>query len=85
MIDVYELRQVGREYCQTEGSEHYKSRTIEPIDYLYANNLLEDFAIGNIIKYATRFKHTRNPADLKKVSDYAHILCGTELIKKAEQ
>jgi hypothetical protein len=34
-----------------------------------------------MIKYATRFKQTRNLDDLKKVSDYAHLLCGLELSK----
>ena len=81
-MNVYEARHAGRTYCcDTEGSDHYKEGGVEPIDLLIAKGLIEDFCIGNMIKYATRFKTTRNLVDLKKVSDYSHILCGVELAK----
>ena len=80
MKSIYEIRKLGEDYCKTEGSGHYKQKDgIEPIDLLINNDLIEDFCIGNMIKYAFRFKKTRNLEDLKKVSDYAHILCGNEL------
>lgn len=83
-MNVYEARHAGREYCcNTEGSEHYKEGGVEPIDLMIAKGVIEDFCIGNMVKYATRFKITRNLVDLKKVSDYAHILCGIELNKPA--
>lgn len=83
-MNVYEARHAGREYCcSTEGSDHYKEGGLEPLDLMIAKGLAEDFCIGNISKYAFRFKKTRNPDDLKKVSDYAHILCGIELNKSA--
>ena len=81
-MNVYEARHAGREYCNTEGSEHYKEGGIEPLDLMIAKGIVEDFCIGNMSKYAFRFKKTRNLDDLKKVSDYAHILCGVELLKK---
>ena len=87
-MNVYEARHAGREYCcKTEGSDHYKEGGVEPLDLMIAKGLSEDFCIGNMSKYAFRFKKTRNLEDLKKVSDYAHILCGVELAKKnkAEQ
>ena len=81
-MTVYEARAAGREYCNnTQGSEHYKGGEIEPLDLMISKGLAEDFCIGSIIKYATRFKKTRNPDDLKKVSDYAQILCGIEIKK----
>lgn len=76
---VYHYRAVGRDYCQTEGSEHYMADALEPIDLMIAQGVHEGFFIGNILKYASRFRHTRNLDDLKKVSDYAHLLCGVEL------
>ena len=79
LMDVYQARQKGREYCQTEGSSHYQEGGIEPLDLLISKGMAEDFCLGNIIKYAARFKHTRNYNDLKKVADYAHILCGLGL------
>ena len=86
-MNVYEARHKGREFCnQTEGSDHYKEGGIEPLDLMIAKGIVEDFCIGNMSKYAFRFKKTRNLEDLKKVSDYAHILCGVELNKlEAEQ
>lgn len=83
-MNVYEARHAGRTYCNdTEGSEHYKGG-VEPLDLLIAKGLIEDFCIGNMIKYSTRFKVTRNLVDLRKVSDYAQILCGVELDKQTE-
>ena len=87
-MNVYEARHTGREYCcKTEGSDHYKEGGVEPLDLMIAKGLAEDFCIGNMSKYAFRFKKTRNLEDLKKVSDYAHILCGVELgkINEAER
>ena len=81
------MRKSGREYCQTEGSEHYKAvNALEPMDLIIAKGLAEDFCLANIIKYASRFKQTQNLKDLRKISDYAHILCGfkLELSKKKE-
>ena len=79
---VYKAREAGRNYCcNTEGSAHYKEGGIEPFDLLIAKGVAEDFAIGNMVKYAIRFKQTRNLDDLKKVSDYAHLLCGVEILK----
>ena len=49
---------------------------------MISKGVVEDFCIGNIIKYACRFKVGHNLEDLKKVSDYAHILCGTYLLSK---
>lgn len=82
-MNVYEARHKGRDFCnKTEGSDHYKEGGIEPLDLMIAKGIVEDFCIGNMSKYAFRFKKTRNLEDLKKVSDYAHILCGVELNKQ---
>lgn len=81
---IYEIRAKGVAYCKTDGSDHYKGSEdeIEPIEFAIQNGLFEDFAVVNIIKYASRFKKDRNLKDLKKVADYAHILCGVELMKE---
>jgi hypothetical protein len=82
-MSVYQIRQIGRDYCLTEGSEHYKNEgKVEPLDLMIDKGIAEDFCVCNMIKYAIRFKETRNTNDLKKVSDYAHILCGIELMKE---
>jgi len=84
-MNIYDIHKAGREYCQTEGSEHYKVvDKLEPIDLIIAKGFAEDFCLANIIKYASRFKATQNLNDLKKASDYSHILCGVKLGEKTE-
>lgn len=74
---VYKIRAIGRKYCNdTEGSDHYKEGGIEPLDLIIAKDMGEDFCLGNIVKYASRFKVTKNLNDIKKVADYAYILAG---------
>ena len=41
------------------GGKHYKSYSIQPIEFIVANKL--DFIQGNIIKYALRDKDGENP------------------------
>jgi len=84
-MSIHDVRKLGREYCQTDGSQHYRENGINPIEYAIANGMIEDFCLINIIKYASRFKHTRKLDDLKKVSDYAHILAGVELSKSKDR
>ena len=82
ILTVQQVTAKGRKYCQTEGSAHYKGKElIEPLELMISHGVAEDFCIGNMIKYATRFKKTRKLDDLRKVSHYAQILCGIELSK----
>ena len=81
-VRIAEIRAMGRKYCQTDGSEHYKAvDDLEPIDLIIAKGQGEGFCIGNVIKYATRFIITRNLNDLRKAADYVHIACGIEIFK----
>ena len=84
MFSVYDARHKGIEYCQTEGSDHYKDNGVEPIDLIMAKDLDEGFFIGNIIKYAARYKITKNLDDLKKCADYAHLACGAVILRKEQ-
>ena len=80
MKDIYQLRQAGNNYCQTDGSEHYKTEDkVEPIELIIALGYGEGFCLGSMIKYAARFGKTKNLNDLKKISDYACILAGVQL------
>ena len=51
---------------------HYKQGSIEPIDFIIANNM--DFLTGNCIKYLTRFKYKNGLEDLKKAKFYLEKL-----------
>ena len=74
-LTVYDYRDRGRDYCRTEGSEHYQGG-IEPMDFLISQDWAEYYCKGNIIKYLARHDRTGNIEDLQKAADYLHILTG---------
>lgn len=63
---IYETKQKTKEFydeiedtfgwakLKQDGSEHYKSGGVEPIDLYKAGNMFHDFACASIIKYAFR-------------------------------
>lgn len=77
--NVYEARRRGKEYCQTEGSDHYILPGVEAMDLIVSLGYAEHFCLASIIKYAARYGEGGNVEDLKKIADYAHILCGVRL------
>ena len=68
------------ETLKQEGSQHYKTGGVEPIDLYRAGGMFRDFALCSIIKYAFR---NRNPEehislkDMNKIIDYAQKLIAT--------
>ena len=56
---------------QVDGS-HYKDMTIQPIVYIYANNI--PFIEGNIIKYVSRWKNKNGLKDLEKAKHLIDML-----------
>ncbi len=83
--NVYQARERGREYCRTEGSDHYMlPGGTEPMDLIIALGYAEHFCLASIIKYAARHGELGNPEDLKKIADYAHILCGVQLAEREQ-
>ena len=60
--------------------KHYQS-TIEPIDFIVANNL--NFIEGNIIKYVARYKKKNGLEDLLKAQEYLKLLI--ELVKNENE
>lgn len=52
---------------QVDGS-HYKTKQIQPWDYIHANNL--DYFQGNIVKYVSRWRDKGGLADLEKAKHY---------------
>jgi hypothetical protein len=75
-----------------EGSAHYKTGAVEPIDLYRDAGSFRDFALCSIIKYAYRnfgSGSDANPVsekDMKKVIHYAELLmaaCGQEEAKDA--
>lgn len=66
------------------GGEHYKSCKIQPVEYIYANNL--DYFEGNVIKYITRHRMKgEGAADIKKVIHYAELILQLAYNDKVER
>lgn len=72
---------VGKwEDLKGKGNPKYKTGEMEPIDLLKAGDMLRDFALGCIIKYAFR---NRGPVllhitDMQKIIHYAEMLITAE-------
>lgn len=58
------------------GGSHYKVKTIEPWDFIAANNL--GFFEGNIIKYLSRWRDKNGTEDLLKARHYLDKLIEIE-------
>jgi hypothetical protein len=56
---------------QIDGS-HYKNMAIQPIVYIYANQL--PFIEGNIVKYVSRWKNKNGIKDLEKAKHLIDML-----------
>lgn len=53
--------------------KHYADKEIEVIDYIQdtlTNEGFEDYCIGNIIKYVSRYRHKNGTEDLMKARYY---------------
>ena len=55
---------------------HYTDCSIQPIDYIWANNL--NFLEGNVVKYVTRHKAKNGKEDLEKALFYLQMLIDRE-------
>ena len=58
------------------GGGHYKGKTIQPVQYIHANNL--GFCEGNVVKYITRWREKAGLQDLQKVKHYVDLLIELE-------
>lgn len=54
------------------GGDHYKSKAIQPWDYIYKNDL--GFFEGNVVKYLTRYRSRGGVNDLMKAKHYLEKL-----------
>jgi hypothetical protein len=70
---------------KAQGSDHYKTGGVEPIDLYLAGGMFDEFALCSIIKYAFRSRPARQldemtfNANMNKIIDYAQKLkagCG---------
>lgn len=64
------------QFARQEGGQHYSKQSIQPLQYILANDL--DFCQGNVVKYVTRFRDKNEVEDLQKVIHYTQILLESE-------
>jgi hypothetical protein len=56
---------------QVSGS-HYKTMAIQPVEYIYRNNL--GFAEGSVIKYVSRHRSKNGADDIKKAIHFCQLI-----------
>lgn len=54
------------------GGNHYKGKSIQPIEYIHANGL--NYTEGAIVKYITRWREKNGYEDLLKIKHYVDLL-----------
>ena len=66
------------------GGDHYKKLQIQPIEYIYANEL--DFFEGSIVKYVTRHRTKGEGArDIKKLIHYGKMILELKYGEKMDE
>jgi len=58
------------------GGNHYSKLAIQPIEYIYKNNI--PFPEGNVIKYVTRWRGKDGIKDLQKAKHFIELLIELE-------
>lgn len=58
------------------GGDHYKKFGIQPMEYIFANDL--GFVEGCIVKYISRWRDKGGIEDLKKIQHYCQLLIENE-------
>lgn len=64
------------------GGSHYTDCPIQPIQYIWANNL--GFSEGNVVKYITRWKTKGGIKDLEKAKHHIALLIEHTIAREAE-
>ena len=58
------------------GGDHYMKMAIQPVEFIFANNL--PFCEGNVVKYVTRWRAKNGIKDLEKARHYLDLLIELE-------
>ena len=55
-----------------EGGKHYKTMSIQPVEYIRQNNL--GWFEGNVVKYVSRHQDKNGAEDIKKAIHYLEMI-----------
>jgi hypothetical protein len=62
------------------GGTHYRTKAIQPWDFIAANSL--GYFEGNVVKYVARWRDKNGIEDLEKARHYLDKLIGVEIAKQ---
>ena len=62
------------------GGNHYKDLAIQPVEYIYNNQL--PYLEGNVVKYVTRHKSKNGAEDIRKAIHYCQLILELEYGEK---
>jgi hypothetical protein len=62
------------------GGSHYKDLAIQPVEYIYNNQL--PYLDGNVVKYVTRHKSKNGAEDIRKAIHYCQLILELEYGEK---
>lgn len=68
--------QVENPLATQVGGDHYMKMAIQPVEFIFANNL--PFCEGNVVKYVTRWRAKNGIKDLEKARHYLDLLIELE-------
>lgn len=78
----YSCSFMNKAMAKQEGGSHYKDYNIQPVQFIYANNV--PFIEGNIIKYVMRHRNKNGLQDLLKAKHYIDLLIDLEYNQNLE-
>lgn len=55
-----------------EGGGHYKGMKIQPLEYIFANNI--PYCEANVIKYVSRHRDKNGAQDIRKAIHYLELI-----------
>ena len=58
------------------GGSHYKDMAIQPVEYIYANEM--PYMDGNVVKYISRHRSKNGAEDVRKAIQYCQMILQME-------
>ena len=74
-----------KEYIDGTYGQHYSSGKIQSTEFIIDAGHGEGFALGNIIKYATRHRKKNGVEDIKKIIHYCELLLELEYAEECKE
>jgi len=70
---------VSKPFETQEGGDHYRSMTIQPVEYIHRNGI--GFCEGAVIKYVSRWRNKNGVEDLLKARHFIDLLIEMEKVE----